>query len=163
MSTVTTEQSEKVSEDRQRKYWDLSSFYGHVKYMEEYHPDAREPEIINIYLDNKEAEAKAYQEMADYDKEVWRRNERLLRAIKAVKGKTFYKHLLEIIKSLDRIDGMMGVVKEPNGKWQDERYGRTIKGLWVDQWSTGTEGDSFSGNAYVQLKENKYLKIGYSM
>ena len=57
----------------------------------------------------------------------------------------------------------MWIEKEPNGNWQEEHYGRTIKGTWVDQWSTGTEGDSFSGYVWVQIKEKKFLKISYSM
>lgn len=155
--------NEEVNEDRQRRYWNLSAFYNHVKYMEEHHPAACINEIINKYLDNQDYEAKVWQEIADYDEEVWRHNQRLLRAIKGVKGKTFHKYLLEIIKSCDRLRDKMEIDSQPNGTWNDEKYGRTIKGIWVDQWSVGMEGDSFEGYLWVQLKENKYLKISYSM
>lgn len=158
---VTIEQE--VSEERQRKYWELSSFYNHVKFMQEHHPDACPNEIINKFIDNQEFEADAYRQVAEWEAEVWRHNQRLLRAIKKVKGGTFHKYLIEIIKSCDRVIDKMWIENEPIGNWQEERYGRTIKGIWLDQWNTGTEGDSFSGYVWVQLKENKFLKISYSM
>lgn len=162
MSEAIAEKKE-VTEERQRKYWYLSDFFQHVKFMAEHHHEACKAEIINKFLDSKEYEENAYKQMADWDEEVWRHNDRLLRAIKKVKGATFHKYLLEIIRECDRVTDKMTIEKEPDGDWQEERYGRTIKGIWLDQWSTGTEGDSFSGYVWVQLKENKYLKISYSM
>ncbi len=155
---------EEASELRQRKYWELSSFYNHVKFMQEHHPQVCADEIINKFIDNQEYEAKAWKQLVDYEAEVWRSNERLLKVIKKVKGPTFHKHLLSIIKSLDRVDDKMTIEKEPAGEWQEETdCGRTIKEVWVDQWATGIEGDSWGGYLWVKLKENKFLKIGYSM
>jgi hypothetical protein len=55
------------------------------------------------------------------------------------------------------------IVSEPSGKKQKEtEFGHSIKFIWVDQWSVGTEGDSFEGYIEVQIKENKYLKFRYS-
>ena len=161
MSELNTE--EQISEERQRKYWELSSFYHHVMHITNHHPDTCPSDIINKFIDNQEFEAKAWQQMADYGQEMWQHNQRLLQAIKKVKGKTFYKYLVQIIKDSDRVTEKMEIVKEPCGTWQDEPFGRTIKGYWVEQWSVGTEGDSFEGFVCVQIKENKYLKFRYSM
>lgn len=163
MSNEVTIEKE-VSEERQRKYWELSSFYNHIKFMQEHHPDACPNEIINKFIDNREQEAKVWEDLAKYEEEVWRHNQRLLRAVKKVKGRTFHKYLLSIIESCDRVKDKLEIDKEPNGDWQKETdCGRTIKEVWVDQWATGTEGDSWDGYLWVQLKANKYLKISYSM
>ena len=60
-----------VSEERQRKYWELSSFYNHIKFMQEHHPDACPNEIINRFIDNQEFEADAYRQVAEWEAEVW--------------------------------------------------------------------------------------------
>ena len=59
--------------------------------------------------------------------------------------------------------GWAEIIKEPIGKFQEEKYGRQINGIWVKQWSVGMEGDSWEGFICVQIKQNKYLKFGYSM
>lgn len=115
------------------------------------------------YIDNQIAMQKGMQEYYDYLRDVDKKNKRLLTAIKKVKGKTFYKHLLTIIEESEGIDGFAQIVKEPVGKFQKEQYGRTIPGYWVDQWAVGMEGDSWEGTVCVQLKPNKYLKFSYSM
>lgn len=154
---------EDQSLERQRKYWELSSFIHHLDYMRYNHKDASPNEIINKYLDNKEYEAKAWKEVADWEAECYRRNQRLLRAIKSVKGKTFHKYLVQIIKDCDRVTDQMQIVNEPRGNQQEAECGRTIKWIWVDQWSVGTEGDSFEGYICVELKPGKYLQFSYSM
>ena len=106
---------------------------------------------------------KGMQEYYDYLNEENKKNHRLLNAIKKVKGKTFFKYLMEIIEESEGIKGLAQIVKEPTGKFQEEKYGRQINGIWVEQWSVGMEGDSWDGFVCVQLKENKYLKFGYSM
>jgi hypothetical protein len=162
MSSENT-QAEKISEERQRKYWNLSAFYNHVKYMEEHHPGTCPADLINKFLDNQEFEAEAYRQVAEWEEDMWRHNQRLMRAIKKVKGKTFHKYMREIIQSCERVTNKIEIVKVPDGQRQPEKYGRTGIVVWVDQWSTGTEGDSFSGYVYARLKESKYLKISYSM
>jgi hypothetical protein len=154
-----------VSEERKKKYIELSGFLGFVECSNQYdNPIPSRFELINRYLDQEEAYAKHWKEMADYDNECYRSNQRLLKAIKRIKGRVFYKHLLQLIKDCDRVYEKMCIVKEPGGEWQKETdYGRSITGVWVDQWSTGTEGDSFDGYVWVQLKPNKYLQFRYSM
>jgi len=102
-------------------------------------------------------------EYHDYLNELDRKNKRLLKAIKKVKGNTFYKYLLQIIEESEGISGLAEIVSKPVGEFQAEKYGRQIKGIWVSQWSVGTEGDSWDGIVYVEIKPNKYLKFNYSM
>jgi hypothetical protein len=92
-----------------------------------------------------------------------------------------YNHNMKIINSLtDNIDdyeigllddgcvdvtGKIEWVEEPKhikSQQNAEKYGVfTLK--YVDQWSTGWEGDSFSGYMYVGVENHKkYLKIPYS-
>lgn len=115
------------------------------------------------YIDNEISMQNAMQDYYKSINEVNQRNHRLLNAIKKVKGKTFFKYLMEIINESDGIRGLAEIVKVPVGKFQTEKYGRQIKGIWVEQWSVGMEGDSFEGNVCVEIKPNKYLKFSYSM
>lgn len=107
--------------------------------------------------------------MDDYHKELHKHyeecervNNRILNAIHKVKGKKFHDAVLKII-SEDEVCGKFEIVKTPVGKYQDENWGGGIKGVWVKQWSNGMEGDSFSGFICVKLKENKWLKMEFSM
>lgn len=161
---MTTDQATiDESPERRSRYYYLSEFYDHIKYSQEERPEVCKADLIDQFLNNEDYVAKVWKDIADYDKECHRKNQRLLRAIKSVKGKTFLKHVLQIMKECDRVIDVMHIVNEPRGDWQSEKYGRSIKGYWVDQWSTGTEGDSFDGYVTIQLKENMYLQFRYSM
>lgn len=139
------------------------AFYNTVEYFRQDNNDMPIGTIAKKYVDNEIAMKKGMQEYYDYLKEENRKNQRLLNAIKKVKGKTFYKYLLDIIEESEGIKGLAQIVKEPIGTFQKENYGRQINGIWVDQWSVGMEGDSYEGFVCVQLKSNKFLKFGYSM
>lgn len=153
-----------VSEKRRPKYNELSKFLNFVECSKMFDdPQPSHHELINRYLDQEEQYDKIYEELTAYEADCYRHNERLLKVIKKVKGKTFYKYILEILKESNRVDGKMEIVRKPCGEFQKEKYGRTIDGIWVDQWSVGTEGDSFEGYVCVLLKPNKYLKFSYSM
>jgi hypothetical protein len=120
-------------------------------------------ELAESYVDNEISMQKGMQEYYDYLNEENKKNHRLLNAIKKVKGKTFFKYLMEIIEESEGIKGLAEIVKKPIGTFQKEKYGRQINGYWVEQWAVGMEGDSWNGFVCVQLKEDKYLKFGYSM
>ena len=106
---------------------------------------------------------KGMEDYFNYLGEVDRKNRRLLKAIKKVKGKTFYKYLMEILEESEGMSGLAEIVKEPTGEFKAEKYGRQINGIWLNQWTTGMEGDSYEGIVCVQLKADKYLKFSYSM
>jgi hypothetical protein len=118
--------------------------------------------IARRYVENQISMENGMKEYYDYLALCRQKDERLLRAVKKVKGKTFYKYLIELLE--DRVDyTTMEIVNAPTGEHQSTNdFGRTIKEYWVDQRSVGTEGDSFEGTICVQLKENKFLKANYS-
>lgn len=98
----------------------------------------------------------------EYEKEITRKNNRLLDAIRKVKGKEFYQELLDVIKDSEGIYGLAELVSKPIGQYQDE--GDLIPGIWVNQTENGgITGDSFFGTVCVRIKEKKYLKFYYSM
>lgn len=59
-------------------------------------------------------------------------------------------------------DGEMEVVSKPPTGCTQEEVTRTFTKVLIDQWSIGTEGDSFQGNIYAMFAKNKWLKIPYS-
>ena len=103
------------------------------------------------------------QEYYAYLRQEAKENSKLLSAIKKEKGDIFFKYLKEIIEESEGIRGLAEIIEVPIGKFQEEKYGRQIKGIWVDQRSVGMEGDSWEGTVCVQLSENRYYKFNYSM
>lgn len=109
-----------------------------------------------------------YKPMDDYEKEIGRSNQRLIKAIRKSKGKTFTKNLQNCLKDL--ADGCCHtaqmkyeLVRQVTGEFQKEPWGREIKGVWVEQWTVGMDGDSFEGYMYVQIDSKRFLKVNYSM
>lgn len=120
-----------------------------------------------VHVDENKYMEEIWKSIAEEDKKYYtnvkRVNNRILRAIKSVKGKVFAKELLSVIKESEGVVGPWKIVKKPKGGYQDEDYGTIIKGWWVDQWRNGGyEGDDFAGDIYIKLKKDKYLKIYYS-
>lgn len=98
-----------------------------------------------------------YAELDTHRDNVKRINDRLLRAIKHMKGKYFHDDVLSIME--DSETQAMYIVNKPKGSKQKEGY-EVIKKVWVDQW-TGYECDDYHGVLYVKLKKGKYLAIPY--
>ncbi len=102
-------------------------------------------------------------EMDKYANECARVNDRILKAIKNQLGQEFYDLLIMIIDCSEvSQDYKYSIVQEPRGRFQHESEYGFIVGCWVDQWSTGTEGDSYSGYITVKLKDYKYLEMSFS-
>lgn len=120
-------------------------------------------EGIDRFLQNEIDMERGWQEIADYEKECQHSNNRLLKVIRKIKGRVFYKYLMEIIEESEGMDGKAEIVRAPEGAFQAEKYGRSIPGIWVDQWNVGMTGDSFHGIVCVQLKKDRFLKFCYSM
>lgn len=142
----------------------LVSFYDQYEFQKEQDPNIRIHQFADDYVKNEIAMEAGMDEYFKGLEQVDKRNNRILKAIKSVKGNTFYKHLVSLIKDAGSVSwDEWEIVKEPNGTKQKEtEFGLSIKHIWVDQWSVGTEGDSFEGYIYVQLKKNKYLKFRYA-
>jgi len=88
-------------------------------------------------------------------------NNRILRAIKNIKGEKFYKDLLRCMEENEVGDGF-NIVKKPRGEAQKEKYGR-IKEIWVSQQAVGDSGDSWEGTVSVKIKDDKWLEMPFSM
>lgn len=120
-------------------------------------------DLADGYISNEIAMQKGMQEYhAELDKQN-KLNHELLKIIKKEKGQAFYNYLRVIIEESDGIAGLAEIVSEPTGTFQKEDYGRTIKGIWVDQWNVGMESDSYAGTVCVQLSEKRFFKFSYSM
>lgn len=104
-----------------------------------------------------------HKEMIAIENKVFRKNQRLLNAIKSVKGEAFHKELEEVIYSSEGIVGVAEIVKTPVGNYQDEG-GELIPGIWVDQTTNGGyTGDEFAGTVCVKIDDRRYFKFNYSM
>lgn len=152
-----------VTENKESFRQHLISFHQQLEHEKSENPSVNVFTVIDGYIDNQLAMEKGMEEWMEFEREQDRKNLRLLKAIKSVKGKAFYKHLLEVIEESEGLKGLAQIVKEPVGKFQKESYGREIKGIWVQQWAVGDTGDSWEGNVCVQVKPNKYFKFSYSM
>jgi len=120
-------------------------------------------QIADIYIKNEMDMQQGMKDYYNYLREEGEKNTAFLNDIKKEKGKTFYKYLMEIIEESEGIKGLAEIVDKPIGKFQKEKFGRQIKGIWVEQWSVGMEGDSYEGFVCVELSKDRYLKFGYSM
>lgn len=154
------------TKDRNSLCHHLTGFYAMVEHERGKNPDISIGHIANHYLDNEISMEKGMADYYNYLRECDRKNERLLRAIGTVKGKTFLKHLRAKIKNseADRHGGFE-IVRTPTGKRQTEsEYGRAIREEWVDQYvNGGMTGDHYEGTICIKIKETKYLKFHYSM
>lgn len=150
-------------ENRGRKYWEISSILDSWSWYKEESPEGARHDFINSYLDSKELEEDCWRKLAEYEDQCNKRNQRILKAIKSVKGRTFHKHVVNIIEECEGIDGMAEIVRVPSGKFQEEKHGKEIDGIWIDQWTTNMEGDSYEGIVCVKIKPDRFLKFRYKM
>lgn len=69
---------------------------------------------------------------------------------------------LELLLDCGTLNGKIEIVTKPTGhdqEYEDCEY--FFKDVWVDQHSTGYEGDSFAGFIYGKIEEGKWLKVPY--
>lgn len=154
-----------ISENKESLRWHLISFYGMFQNERESNPTVTIYEVADAYVANELSMEEGMKQYYDSLTETWKYNQRILRAVKSVRGKTFYKHLTEFIKNAEPTDyHEWEIVSQPVGNKQEvTEFGRSIKKEWVVQHSVGDSGDSWAGTICVQLKENKYLKFHFSM
>lgn len=122
---------------------------------------------------NQSEQDELLKEMQDslkaYHENVDRINDRLLRVIENVKGKAFGEDVRTYIEYLDEnsvsfYDFPLELTDRPLGSYHQEEDLEVIDGVWVNQYvNGGYTGDDFVGDAYIQLKPHKYLKIHYPM
>lgn len=104
----------------------------------------------------EEIAAEVYGELARYEYEIAAYNDSIINSL-GKRAKENFKSLLDYAS----VTGKIEFVTEPKGENQKEKHGVFCE-VWVEQWSEGTEGDSFSGFIYARLKDNSWIKIPYS-
>jgi hypothetical protein len=74
-------------------------------------------------------------------------------------GNTASKHFKDLLEFCN-VSGKIELVDKPDGDKQNENYGM-FKNVYVEQWTTGMESDSFAGFIYTNVK-GQWIKIPYS-
>lgn len=110
----------------------------------------------------EEIQNKVHQKFIEWELEMESHNKELISSF----GETAEEDFLDLLECCDITDKIKVVDGPESGKPQKDRYGNfdeygVFKEVHIDQWSTGPEGDSFSGFIYTKAK-NKWLKIPYS-
>lgn len=105
---------------------------------------------------------------AEHARLVRKSNRRLMRVIKHVLGNSFHRSITAYLNDLKNGCNypefmLYELVNKTTGQYQEENWGKHLKGVWCQQWSSGCEGDSWGGYVYIKLRENKYLRVNYSM
>jgi hypothetical protein len=154
-----------VTENRDTLYWHLVGFYQQYEYEKERNKELAVGDFAHKYLDNEIAMENGMREYHESLHKIYLYNQRILKAVKSIKGNTFYKHLIEFLKEREPVDYcQFEIIKNPIGKEQSvDECGRSIRKEWVTQYSVGDSGDSWEGTICVQLKQNKYLKFNFSI
>jgi hypothetical protein len=94
-------------------------------------------------------------EIANFNEKVFKEVQDLCNVNRDTIDKDF-KSLLDFAILTDKIE----IVKKPEGEDQFESCGIFTK-VYVDQYSIGMSGDSFSGYIYGKFAHKKWLKIPY--
>lgn len=96
----------------------------------------------------------AFDALYEWEQEIAEHNSKILSSINVTND--------EIVELLDYADvkGKMSIVESPRGENQNETY-KSFTRVFVDQWSTGTEGDSFAGSIYAEFAKGKWLSIPF--
>lgn len=155
----------RVLENKEALRWHLVGFSNMYEYKLKEDPHYPVAKMAEDYLNDQITMEKGMDEYYECLKKIAAYNDRILKAIKSVRGKTFYNHLVSFIKDAEACDHeQFEIISKPIGEEQSvSEYGRFIKKEWVQQWSIGDSGDSFHGTICVEIKPNKYLKFSYSM
>ena len=96
-----------------------------------------------------------YADLAEYEAEVVEHNSKLIESF----GKTAKSDFIDLLDFVD-VTEKIEFVNKPKGSRQNESHG-IFKNVYVEQWSTSMDGDSYSGFIYTFVN-NKWIKIPYS-
>ncbi len=102
-----------------------------------------------------------HEAMTEYHSECERHNNRILNAIKGIKGEQFFEDLMTFMEDCE-VNNKFKIVRKPAGEYQSENYGK-IKRSWVVQYSVGDSGDSWAGTVSVKIKKGRWLEMPFSM
>lgn len=116
----------------------------------------KEQKIARLKKQYKEV----FDDLSKWEKEVEENNNNILKELSREFGDSIHEDFRHCVEDCI-MSAKLEIVSEPNGHPQKgESYG-FLKTIWVDQWSVGNTGDSFSGFIYGQLDEKRWLKIPY--
>lgn len=104
-----------------------------------------------------------YEEMRVEEENIRLENIRLLKQIVSEKGQKYANSLMGFVKYLSdyTVYEPWAIVDKPDGHLQKENFG-LIKEIWIRQWSTGLEGDTYAGYVFFELSKDRFLKVHYS-
>lgn len=98
--------------------------------------------------------SRIYAEISAYELEIKEHNEQFLKSL----GKKAQKDF-EALMDCCQISEKIKVVDAPKGSKQNENCG-IYKDIYVDQWSTNMEGDSYEGFIYAKVK-GQWIEVPY--
>lgn len=112
-----------------------------------------------MYHTTKQQEIEAYEAMIKIEKKIADHNAKILEEIAEKYGDSVQNDLDDVLDYCT-LDGEINIVNEAYGEDINEKYG-IFKQVIVNQWATGTEGDSFAGRIYGKIDNNLYLEIPF--
>lgn len=98
---------------------------------------------------------KVYDDLAECEYQINEHNNKIINSF----GNHAMKHFINMLEYCN-VTEKIELVDKPNGDKQNESYGM-FKNVHVDQWTVGTEGDSFAGYIYANVK-GQWIKVPYS-
>lgn len=125
----------------------------------------------NYKLTKEQSDAmyeEVYKPIVDMENDIANNNKELMKLIRSEVSGSLYYGICRYIKDLKESCCHVGqmeykIVDKPAGKQQEESWSKELRTVWVDQHASGMDGDSFYGDIYIQLDENRFLTVNYSM
>jgi len=106
--------------------------------------------------EEQESIDRAYAELAAWENDVFDHNQNLIESL-GDSAKEDFDAMMDCCSITDKIE----IVESPDGDNQQEDFG-IFSAVYVRQWSTSIEGDSYSGFTYARIPDGRWFKIPYS-
>jgi hypothetical protein len=103
----------------------------------------------------------AYAPMIEYEAKRQIKHENMFKVIKKLRGKAFVKDL-KYLNEYNDSNCEFYISNKPLGKPQKETDCRIIKEIYVEQWNTGMESDSYAGNVSVEIRKGQFIVMPFS-
>jgi hypothetical protein len=103
----------------------------------------------------------AYAPMIEYEAKRQIKHENMFKVIKKLRGKAFVQDL-KYLNEYNDSNCEFYISKKPLGKLQKETDCRVIKEIYVEQWNTGMESDSYAGNVSVEIRKGQFIVMPFS-
>lgn len=152
------------TENKEKLEHILIAFYNHWDYQRSVDPNLPIGPIRDGFIKNEMDIEQSWAEICKQGQQIMDANLLILKDIKTRKGKAFHKHVVACIKESEGSwDWPFELIQNPIGDYQEDKWGHSFKGVWVDQRSVGMEGDSYEGTICIQIETDQYLKFHFSM